>query len=233
MMGMVTTRHSDKPKPFTWSYSKLKSFESCPKRHLHLDILKDVKEEDSDQLTWGNYVHKSLAERIEKSIPLPKGMEEYEIWCEKILQTDDPDTKILVEQKLAITKDFDPCSYFDNNVWFRSVGDVIKISSNVALIADWKTGKILEDGAQLALAAQCVFSHYPSVLAVRSEFIWLKEDATTSQVFRKGDMPAMWNGIFPRIRTLEHAAESMNYPPKPGGLCKRFCPVTQCPHHGG
>jgi hypothetical protein len=230
---MLTTHHSpDKKKPFVWSYSKLKSYETCPRRHLHIDILKDVQEPESDQLSWGNYVHAALAKRIAKGLPLPKGMEEYETWCKKILK-DSAESQILVEQKLAITRDFDPCNYFDKNVWFRSVGDVIKITGQVALIADWKTGRILEDGAQLALAAQCVFSHYPSVLAVRSEFVWLKEDATTSQIFRKHDMPAMWNGIFPRIRTLENAAESMNYPPKPGGLCKRFCPVTQCPHHGG
>src|SRR3954463_259124 len=100
-MQLVTTR--SKPKPFTWSYSKLKNFETCPKRHLHLDILKDVKEEDSDQLTWGNYVHKALADRISKGTNLPKGMEDYETWCEKISQTDDPEnTQIMVEQKLAI-----------------------------------------------------------------------------------------------------------------------------------
>lgn len=227
---LITTRN--RPKPFTWSYSRLKNFETCPKRHWHLDIAKDVKEEESEQLSWGNFVHAALAKRISKSEPLPKGMEEYETWCEKILKDSD-DAEILVEQKLAITKEFDPCGYFDANVWFRSVGDVIKISGAVALIADWKTGKILEDGSQLALAAQCVFSHHPSVHAVRSEFIWLKEDATTSQIFKREDMPGVWNAIFPRIRSLECAARDMSYPPKPGGLCRRFCPVTQCPHHGG
>jgi hypothetical protein len=228
---MITTRHGNKPKAFTWSYSRLKNFETCPKRHWHLDIARDVKEEESEQLTWGNYVHKALADRISKGTPLPRGCEVYDEWCSKILKGSE-EAQILVEQKLAITKDFKPCGYFDKNVWFRSVGDVVKINGNVALIADWKTGRILEDGCQLALAAQCVFAHYPSVHAVRSEFIWLKEDATTTQIFRRDDMPGVWNAIFPRIRSLEKAAEELNYPAKPGGLCRRYCPVTQCPHHG-
>lgn len=226
---MVTTRN--RPKAFTWSYSRLKNFETCPKRHWHLDIAKDVKEEESEQLTWGNFVHAALAKRIADKVPLPSGMEEYEAWCEKILKDSDQAT-ILVEQKLAITKDFDPCGYFDSNVWFRSVGDVVKINGQVALIADWKTGKIVEDSCQLALAAQCVFAHHPGVHAVRSEFIWLKEDATTTQIFQRDDMRGVWNGLFPRVRTLEKAAQETNYPPKPGGLCRRFCPVTQCPHNG-
>jgi hypothetical protein len=57
-----------------------------------LDIAKDVKEEDSEQLSWGNYVHAALAQRIGNGTPLPKGMEDYETWCEKILQSDDPET---------------------------------------------------------------------------------------------------------------------------------------------
>jgi hypothetical protein len=226
-MQLVTT--ISKPKPFTWSYSKLKNFETCPKRHLHCDILKDVKEPESEQLLWGNLVHSALAARVKDGKPLPRAMEKYEDWCDKMVSTPG---ELLVEQKLAINKDFGPTTYFSDDVWFRAVGDVIKLNGRVALVADWKTGKILEDGSQLALAAQCVFAHYEEVQAVRSEFIWLKEDATTSAIFKRCEMSRVWDGLWPRIRTLEHAAEINSYPPKPGGLCKRYCPVVQCPHNG-
>ena len=62
-MQVVTTRN--KPKPFAWSYSRLKNFESCPKRHWHLDIQKDIKEEEGEALLWGNVVHKALADRVQ------------------------------------------------------------------------------------------------------------------------------------------------------------------------
>jgi hypothetical protein len=230
-MKIVTTSRDGTAvkKPFTWSYSKLKNYESCPKRHFHIDIEKSVKEEESEQLTWGNEVHAALAKRIDKGTPLPLPMKSYETWCSRILATPGD---ILVEQKLAITRDFGPTGFFAKDVWFRAVGDVIKLNRSVALTADWKTGKIVEDSQQLALSAACVFAHYPSVQAVRSEFIWLKEDATTHGIFLRSDMPGMWRGLWPRIEALEAAHDHTNYPPKPGSLCRRWCPVTKCPHHG-
>jgi spore coat polysaccharide biosynthesis protein SpsF (cytidylyltransferase family) len=53
---MAITRHG--PKPFAWSYSKLKNYEVCPKRHWHVDVKKDFKEAESEALKQGNLVHK-------------------------------------------------------------------------------------------------------------------------------------------------------------------------------
>jgi hypothetical protein len=230
-MQITTTRRdgSAVKKPFAWSYSKLKNFESCPKRHYEIDVAKTTKEEESEQLDWGNQVHKALANRLSKEIPLPVPMRSYEPWCARIMRTPG---ELLVEQKLAITEDFGPTTFFDNKAWFRAVGDVIKIRGPVALIADWKTGKIVEDSQQLALSAACVFAHYPSIKKVRSEFIWLKDDASTRIDLGRDDMPAMWKGLWPRIEALRTAHERNEYPAKPGFLCKKWCPVRKCPHYG-
>lgn len=216
-------------KPFAWSYSKLKNFETCPKRHWHIDIQRDVKEEESEHLTWGNYAHKALAERLSKNTPLPNDLTKFEKWAERILSTPGD---IMVEQKLAIDKSFGQCSWFGPQAWYRAIGDVIKVNGPVALVGDWKTGKILEDSVQLALAAACVFAHYPEVMAVRSEFIWLKHDASTRETFKREEMATFWRGLWPRIETLKQAHEKQEYPPKPNGLCKRWCPVVKCPHYG-
>lgn len=231
MSTLVTTRRDGSPvkKKFAWSYSKIKNYDTCPKRYYHVDVAKDVKEEESEALMWGNEVHKALADRLSQGTALPGGMKIYEPWCERILTGEG---NILVEQKLAITEDFGPTKYFAPDVWFRAIGDVIKIAGPVALIADWKTGKIIEDSQQLALAAACVFAHYPEVKRVRSEFIWLKEDATTRADYSRDDMPDMWRGLWPRIEALKQAHETLSFPAKPGFLCKRYCPVRSCPHHG-
>jgi hypothetical protein len=70
------------------------------------------------------------------------------------------------------------------------------------------------------------------VQKVRSEFLWLKEDATTRADFARDNMVTVWKGLWPRIESLEHATNTLTFPAKPGGLCKRWCPVTVCPHHG-
>lgn len=218
-----------KPKPFSFSYSRLKNFESCPKRHYHVDVVKDVREEESEQLKWGNALHDAFAKRLSKGTPLPKGMEIYEHWMEKLVT---PGGNLHVELKLAMNKDFAPVEFFDRTAWFRGVCDALMVKGPVGLAIDWKTGKIVEDSQQLALMAACVFAHFPDLQALRTEFVWLKEDATTRADFRRTDMPRMWSSLWPRIEALRHAHETTSYPAKPGFLCRRWCPVSSCPHHG-
>lgn len=216
-------------KPFAWSYSKLKNFETCPKRHYEVDINKTYKEEDSEQLVWGNRVHKSMADALGKNVPLPDEMSLYQGWVDKVKAG--PGI-LLVEQKYALTKDLKKTEYFAPNVWYRGIGDVVRIHQNVGLILDWKTGKPLDDNVQLGLMAQCLFSNYPALQAVRSEFVWLKDATTSPETFTRETLRDMWTDLIDRVGSLEHAYATETYPPKPSFLCKRYCPVQSCPYFG-
>jgi hypothetical protein len=224
-------------KPFSFSYSKLKNYESCPKKCWHHDYApKDhpdkLEMEKSDELTAGNRAHKALASRCSVGASLPKDLEQHEPWCARITSGVTPGAKLLVEQQLAITEDFGKTTWFGKDVWFRAIADVLKIVGPVALIVDWKTGKIVEDSVQLALAAACVFAHYPEVQRVRSVFVWLKYDCETPETFDRNNMATMWRGLWPRIESLKQAYETSNFPPTPSGLCKKHCDVTTCQFWG-
>lgn len=226
-MQVVTTRR--KPKQFAWSYSKLKNFETCPHRYEQIDVLKAIKEEEGEALTYGNEVHKALAEAITSNKQLPLPFKHLQSWVDDMLTGEG---KLLVEQKLAIDKDFGGVEWFAPTAWYRGIADVIKIIGPVALVVDWKTGKILEDGSQLALMAQCVFAHHPCVKKIRAEFVWLKEDATTRADYKREDMVTVWKDLWPRIEALKEAHETNNFPMKQGGLCRKWCPVTTCKYNG-
>jgi len=228
----VTTRRSNKPKSFSWSYSKLKNFEVCPHRHQQVDLLRAYKEEDSDQLKWGNAVHKALADHIGKGTPLPEGMQGFKKYVERVIG--DGTGEICVEQKYALTKEFKATGFFDSDAWFRGIGDVVRITGNgkVTLIVDWKTGKIVEDSQQLAFMAACVFAKYPNVQVVRSTFVWIKEDADTTEDFTRKSISEMWAAVWPRITALENAHSTNTYPATPNRLCRLWCPVEKCAHHG-
>lgn len=228
-MKLVTT--GGKAKPFIWSYSKIKNFETCPKRYYNIDVAKNYSEPESEQLTYGNTVHKVLAEAISGKAPLPETYKSLQKHVDRVTAGGNA-AKILVEQDLAVTKDFAPTAYFGDDVWFRVKVDVAKIVGPVAAIVDWKTGKIVEDGIQLAIFAQAIFSHHPQVQKIRTEFVWLQHDAVTRADFSRADMVSVWAGLLPRVQTLEGAHKAMDFPPKPGGLCRRYCAVTSCPHHG-
>lgn len=238
--SMTTVGRNGKPidpnaaKPFAWSYSRLKNFETCPKRHYMIDISRAVREEESEELKWGNSLHKAAALRLDPNVrkKLPVGMEMLEPWCERLEKTPG---KIYTERQLAIASDFGPCEWFakgERPAWFRSVCDVLKVNGQVAIAIDWKTGKIVEDSVQLALMAACIFAHYPELEKIRTEFIWLKFDASTRADFAREEMPSVWRNLWPRIEALKAAHDNFDYPAKEGGLCKRWCPVTACPHNG-
>lgn len=225
----VTSRGNEKV--WSWSYSKLKNFETCPKRHYNVDVAKIVSEdEESGALAEGNAVHKVLDQAIGKDMPLPLGREYLQKWVDKMRAPGAE--KVLTEQKFAITEGLTPTEYFGYDAWYRGQADVIRINGPVALAVDWKTGKILEDGVQLALMAQCVFSHHPQVKKIRTEFVWLKENATTRLDLSRSDMVKIWADILPRVARLKAAYDATEFPPKPGYLCRKYCPVVACPHHG-
>jgi hypothetical protein len=226
-MAPVTTYANGKP--FAWSYSKLKNFAACPKKHWHVDIVKNAKEEESEILAWGNEVHKQLAARLKNKQPLPSTMVEFErhaAGIEKIPGT------LLVEQKFGLTEQFAPCGYFDRNIWHRGVGDVVLINGVRSIAIDWKLGKILEDSIQLGLMAMCIFAQYPAVQQVDTIFMWLKDDAKTRETFTRDMIPGFWAALMPRINEYKAAVLMQEFPAKPGGLCRKWCPVDVCPYHG-
>ncbi len=236
MLKATTTYNSGKAaKSWRWSYSKLKNFEACPKKHWHTDLAKDLEEEeDNEAMAAGNLLHKAFHMRLgPKRIPFSKEYAKHEPWALKVLNGLTSTDKLLVEQKLAIREDYGPTGFFDNDAWYSGIADVLKIRGPVCWSGDWKTGKVLDDSVQLALTAQAIFSHHPEVQFIRSEYVWLKEDATTTLDMKRSDLPGLWAGVLPRVALMKRAHDTGEYPPQPGGLCRRYCGVKQCVHHGG
>lgn len=222
------------PKVIAVSYSKLKNFKSCPKRHFHYDIAKDVKEEKSEQLAYGDDVHGAMHVRIAKNTPLPPMLQHFEPWVTKFMSgADQPGTQFLVEQKFAVKADFTPCGYFDKGVLWRSIADAIKIRGPIAVNWDWKTGKPKEEPMQIITAAACLMAHYPELKLVRNEFIWLEHGFTSRVDLKREDLPKVWANVMPAIQEYQEAHRTMTFPPIKNGLCKNYCSVVSCPHYGG
>lgn len=220
----------NEPKRFAWSYSKIKNYRTCPKRYYLIDVAKKYTEPEGPALKWGNDVHKAFQKRIAKGEAFPDDMAEFEGMAQRLLKAPG---KILTEQQLAIREDLSPCEWFARDAWFRSIADFLAINGPVALAIDYKTGRIVEDSEQLALMAECIFSHFPDVQAVRTEFWWLKEEAATKEIFHRNNRKKTWAEIMPEVNALKQAHETLDFPAKQSGLCRRHCVVTECPYNGG
>ena len=216
-------------RPFAWSYSQLKNFETCPRRYFHYNVEKDVVEPETDQLAQGNALHKHFEARLLKGTPLPLGFGMYEKLLAKVIAAPGD---LYGEQKLAITRDFEPAAFFGRGVWLRTVADAAKVQGERAVIFDWKTGKPSDDETQLKLCAATMFAHAPEVQRVRAALIFVAHNATTQAEYLREDLPEIWAEILPRVRAMEKARRDKEYPPRPSGLCRRYCAVQSCPYHG-
>ena len=218
--------------PFSWSFSKLRNFETCPRQYNEIEVLKNFQKEESTELREGFAVHKALANRLKNGVPLPPTMP-YETWANYVL---DKDTPYVVEEKLAITEKFKSCSYFDKQkpVWLRTVADVLLVGNTRAHIIDWKTGKIKPEMDQLMLIATCTMVHYPKVFDITAELVWLGFNTKTTMECTVKDIAEFWNDgpIFERVDKLQAAHETGIFPPKKSGLCRNHCAVTSCEFNG-
>ena len=219
---------------FSWSYSKIKNYETCPKRYYEVDVSKQYRD-STENLDWGNRVHDALAKAITGKAVLPAEMKPYRKYIEslhKLAATLPKGGEFLVEQKFALTKELQPCDWFGPLTWYRGIGDFVGIAPPKALILDWKTGRIVVDSKQLMLMAQCVFAFHPDVNEVDSGFVWLKENAITCETYRRDTIRNEWLGMLPRVQRLANATAKLDFPPQPNRLCARHCPVSSCPYHG-
>ena len=216
-------------KGYASSYSKLKNFEQCAFRYLKIDVQRIPEfKEKSEQLDWGNKVHKAMELALLGTAPLPAEMKPWQKWVDMVQRLPG---ELLVEQKWALTRDLQACTYFAPAVWWRARIDVFKIdhANKRATMPDWKTGRTKHDFTQLVLNAACAFAHHPYLETIRAAFIWLPEDEITHEDFTKETVAeALKNGILDRINAVEQAHIMDSFPPNPGGLCREFCPVSIC-----
>jgi RecB family exonuclease len=214
---------------FSWSYSRLKNYETCPKRHYHYDIAKDITEPETFAMSEGHAVHKALELRISKNKALPLGMGQYEKTMKKLAELPG---EIYAEQKLAITKDFEPVAFFGTGVWFRTVIDFCAIKGKSAAVLDYKTGRPQTDLTQLELMSATILHHQPQVDRVQARLMFLNHDRSEKAEYTREELPGIWSGVLPRVKRLQKAMTEKEFPPKPNGLCVRYCAVSRCPYWG-
>lgn len=217
-------------KQFSWSWSRLEGFETCPKRYYHYNVKKDVVEEESENIRYGNMVHKSLEYRIKRGLDLPLDLRHLEKWIAPIAEA--PGKK-LTEQKLAINENFELTGWFDGDAWCRVVIDLAIVGDQTAIVIDWKTGKQKNDEGQLDLCAAVMFTALPEIQTIIASYGWTRTKKFTRSVLQREEIPKVWNRLLPRVERLRVAHATTDFPPNPGGLCRNYCQVTSCPHHGG
>lgn len=207
-----------------WSYSSMTAFETCPRRYYLTKVTKDVSDPPGEAALHGTMVHKAIEDYLNGTAEFPDKYGQYRRTVDAVKAACGV---LSVEHKFALTRGFKPTDFFGKDAWVRGVFDVHVVSGANATVLDWKLGKIKEDHEQLKLFAAATFATAPEVQSVKTGYVWLAHNKVTKQTFDREEAPGIWQEYLPRVRRLEKAQETGNFPPKPSGLCKAWCPCTR------
>jgi hypothetical protein len=154
----------------TWSYSSIKTFDQCPKKYYHLKVAKDVKDTGSDATVYGQEVHKAAEDYIKFGTPIPAKFKFIEPTVASLNNI--PGEKH-TELRLGIKKTdagYEPCGFFDKDVWWRGIADLLIVDRGRGWLVDYKTSKSAKyaDTMQLDLLAGAAFLHFPQLKRIKS-----------------------------------------------------------------
>lgn len=216
---------------YNWSYSSLDLFNQCPHKYYRLKVKKDIKEPPNEHLIYGLDVHKAAEEFIRDNKPIP----------EKFKFIQPPLTKLrnyagekLCEHKMGLTRDLKPCGFFDRNVWWRGIADLVILQDDSAKIVDYKTGKSSKhaDTKQLEILSLAVFKHFPQVKRVKGGLLFVVANDFVKGDFDVDQSDVYWQRWLTNTAQLEKAFEVNVWNPRPNFTCRKWCPVKDCTHNG-
>jgi len=215
----------------TWSYSSIKTFEQCPKKYYHLKIAKDVKDTGSEATIYGQSVHTAAEEYIRDGKDIPKKFD----FIKPILDSlNKIDGEKHCEMKLGvkIEDDYEICDFFDPDVWWRGIADLVIVNGDTAYSVDYKTSKSAKyaDTKQLDLVAAAIFTKFPEVKKIKSALAFVvSKDFITKEHVRE-DRDKYFQVFSPQLDRLNTAQETDVWNANSGPLC-RYCPVIYCEHN--
>ena len=214
-----------------WSYSSIKTFEQCPKKYLHLKVVKDVKDTPGEAADYGTAVHEAAELFIKDGTPIPEKFAFMRSYVEPLAKkkgTKHTELKLGVKRGLT---GYEPCGFFAKDVWYRGIADLFIVDGAKAWLVDYKTGKNAKyaDMKQLDLMAGAMFVHYPEVEIINSALLYVVSQEMPRKIHHRQHLDTYMGVFDTQLDRLEAAKENGVWNANPSGLCG-WCPVENCEH---
>lgn len=218
-------------KRFSWSFSAINDFDTCPAQYAAKRFFESVKFENTVATIWGSRVHDALEKRLKKGPALghlPDEMQQWEKYC-RVLEA--KHGTLSAEAEITFNLSGELTGWFAKDAWARLKVDVLIIDGNTAYIYDWKTGKQRDSLLQLQITMWFVANKYPEIENFITRFIWLKTDKVTGEDFtRTQHLEGIELMLGQKLTRMGQAWRNQIFQPKESGLCRGWCPVEECIH---
>lgn len=220
--------------PPAWSFSSLKTFDTCPKQYEGRYITKEVVYTDNEHTLYGKDLHTAAEEYVRDGKELELKYSFIKGYLDRLISL--PGDK-LCELKLGLKKQegrLVECDFFDKEVWFRGVADLVIKNNTKAFVIDYKTSKNAKyaDLKQLALMAACLFVKYPELEKIKAGLLFVCSGEFVRGEYTRDRGLDIFAELHPLLEQRAIAYNTGVFNAKPNGLCKRWCNVFSCPHNG-
>lgn len=220
--------------PPAWSYSSIKTYETCPKKYEGERVTKEVTYTDSVHTLYGKELHTAAEEFVRDGKPLDPKFKFIQGYLDRLCAI--PGEKFC-ELKLGLKKQdgkLVECDFFDKDVWFRGVADLVIKHDTRATIIDYKTSKNAKyaDLKQLALMAACLFVKHPELEKIKVGLLFVTSGEFVRGVYTREHGLNIFAELHPLLQQREIAYNTGVFNAKPNGLCGRWCGVLSCAHNG-
>jgi hypothetical protein len=217
-----------------WSFSSIKTYDQCPKKFYHLKVAKDYQEDqNAEHLLYGTKFHKAAELYIKEGEPIPP---EFNFAKGALDNLKNLPGEKLCEYEMGLTENLEPCGFKDENVWWRGIADLIILDREAgeARVLDYKTGKSAKyaDTGQLELMALAIFKHFPEVKKIKAGLLFVIAKQFVKDNYNIDNAPALWQKWLRDYDRMKSSYKNNVWNPRPSGLCKKHCVVTECPHNG-
>lgn len=208
------------------SFSLFNKWATCPHQAYRMYIARDLpREPEMPEMKWGNDVHRAMEQRVRHKTPLPEPMLAFEPLVAPL-----DACHVEPEQKLGVTKSGRPCDFWDEQVWLRGVLDApILLTTDSAVLVDWKTGKRREEPFELEIGALLLQAQRPELVKIFGYYMWLKEKQR-GKPHDLSDTARTWAMVQTIMGDIEHCLNTGRFDKTPGPLCG-WCPVKDCQHN--
>lgn len=212
---------------YAWSFSALEMAENCLRKFHAVRIAKSVGDGNKYNAA-GQADHKAFEGYLKKGAPLPEKLAKRKALLDHVATLPG---KVEYELGITLTKDLEVCKWNDwDRAWLRVKSDLVTINGGEAKYIDWKSGKFRPKDDQIELTSLAIFAAYPKVEKVTGSLVFYNYKAIHPHTVYREQAPKLWGLFTDRLRVLDTAYATDEWPATPNGLCG-YCPVLTCPHN--
>lgn len=212
-----------------WSYSRLKTFESCAYRlWLKAGEKRDTSHVDMSAADRGTMIHDACEHFVKGTGDFIKEMAKFADYF-KDLKVKYEAGQVVLEEEWGFDQDWQPCGYWDKDVvWNRMKLDNLiweDDEKTYATATDYKSGKKFGNevahNQQGQLYVLGTFLRFPSLQAVAVDFKYLDHGLSSKEKIYSRERAMKFLGSW-TARALK-LTEATEFPPKPNKINCKWC----------